>query len=96
MIGVGVGDEDPLDPARPGRGHRVEMLLVVVGPRVDDGDVVGADEVGVGTGAGHHAGIVGQHPPHQGAENHDLAGGHHHCFVPNRAVLTGAVLMSRR
>ena len=50
VVGVGVGAQDPPDAAAAGRGDGVEVLGVV-GTRVDDRDLVDADQVGVGARA---------------------------------------------
>jgi hypothetical protein len=73
---MGVGDEDPADAAGAGLDHLVEVLLMVVRPGVDHGQVVGADQVGVGAGSGHDARVVGQHAPHERAQHDDLVGSH--------------------
>ena len=53
VVLVGVGEQDPADAVAAAAGDGVEVG-VVAGPGVDDRDLVDADQVGVGAGAGHH------------------------------------------
>ena len=54
VVGVGVGAQDPADAVAAAAGDGVEVAGVV-GARIDDGDLVDADEVGVRARARHHA-----------------------------------------
>ena len=56
VVGVGVGAQDPADAIATAAGDGVEVRRVV-GTRVDHRDLVDADEVGVGAGAGHDPGL---------------------------------------
>jgi hypothetical protein len=67
VVAVGVRAEDPPDPVATAAGDGVEVRRVV-GPGIDDGDLVDADEVGVGPGAGHHPRVGRDDPPHHRAE----------------------------
>ena len=73
VVGVGVGADDPADAIAAAADDGVEVG-VVVGPGVDHGDLVDADEVGVGAGAGHDAGVGGDDAPDQRAEGPGDAG----------------------
>ena len=67
MIHVRVSCEDPTDAARAGledfRDVRVER-----GARVDDRELVLADQIGVGAGSRHHAGVRCGEPRHVAVE----------------------------
>ena len=67
VVDVGVGAGDPADAVAAAAGDGVEVLGVV-GPGIDHDDLVDADEVGVGAGAGHQARVVGDDAPHQRAQ----------------------------
>ncbi len=67
VVGVGVGADDPADAVAAAAGDGVEVPGVV-GPGVDHHDLVDADEVGVGAGAGHLPGVGGDDAPDHGAE----------------------------
>ena len=67
VVGVGVGADDPTDAVAAATGDGVEVVGVV-GPRIDDDDLVDAHEVGVGAGPGHHPGVGGDDATHQRAE----------------------------
>ncbi len=56
VVGVGMGHEDPADPSTAGVRHSIEVGGIVWS-RIDDGELVGAQQVCVGAGTGHHAGV---------------------------------------
>ena len=63
MIRVGVGADDPADAIAGGVQYRVDVLRDGRA-RVQHRYLVIAQQVGIGTGAGHYAGVGGDQPPH--------------------------------
>ena len=80
MIPVCVGGHDPADPAARS-GENTAQMLRVVGPGVEDGDLGGAQEIGVRPGTGHESGVACDDAPDTGRHGdggpHGEVGGHH-------------------
>ena len=70
---MGVGADDPTDAVAAAAGDGIEVAGVV-GAGVDDRDLVDADQVGVGAGAGHHPRVGRHDPAHQRAQGPGHAG----------------------
>ena len=67
VVLVGVGEQDPADAVAAAAGDGVEVGGVA-GTGVDDRDLVDADQVGVGAGAGHHPRVLGHDAPDHGRQ----------------------------
>jgi len=78
VVAVGVGDQHMADAAR---GHGREnggKMFRVLGPRIDEGQVAGAHEVGVGALECEVVGVVGDDAHHAGGKLARLAVGEVH------------------
>ena len=70
VVGVGVGDHDPADPAAPPALGQGGQVTGVVGAGVDHRQLGRADQVGVGAGAGHHARVRRRDPDDPPGQRH--------------------------
>ena len=76
VVGVRVGEQDPLHAVAHGRADDRLDVLRDVGPGIDHRDFVDPHEVRIRAGARHQAGVVRDDVPDQGRERARNLGGH--------------------
>ena len=74
MVAMGMGDHDEIDGFTAHRREEGGDVGIVVGARIEDGDVTVADDVAAGAGEGERPGIGGDHPAHERREPAQFAG----------------------
>ncbi len=75
MIRMGVGQDDPADALAHRGAHDGVDVALIVGPGIDDGDLVDPHQIGVGTGAGERPGVGRHDPANQGRQRTRDTGG---------------------
>jgi len=84
VVVVGVGDKDVGEPPPADGAQDRGQVLSIIGPRIDQRQMVGADEIGIGALKGKMIGVVGDDPHHPRSELARFAVGEAHCRLKGR------------